>query len=124
MRVLEDHQDGPLARQGCELMQHRFEQHFALALWAEVEASGGTWQGQELGQQRNFVITTRTSREQILRLPELLLDRVVAREPGGAFELDDERVERAVLMVRRAEIAQPGVRLARDAPAEARREPR
>jgi hypothetical protein len=44
----------------------------------------------------------------------LLLDRVVARKSGGAFELNDERVERAVLMVRRAEIAQPRVWFALD----------
>ena len=43
------------------------------------------------------------------------LCRVVAREPGGAFELNDERVERAVLMVRGAEIAQARVRLALNA---------
>src|SRR5882762_991711 len=32
-------------------------------------------------------------------LTELPLDRIVAREPGGAFELCNEGVERAVLMV-------------------------
>ena len=47
-------------------------------------------------------------------------DRVVAREAGGAFELDDERVERAVLMVRRAEIAEPRVRFSLDAPRQCR----
>jgi hypothetical protein len=47
----------------------------------------------------------RTGREQSPQLPKLLNSRVVAREPGGAFELDDEWVERAVLMVRRAKVA-------------------
>jgi len=41
-----------------------------------------------------------------------LVDRILAREPGGAFELGDERVEGAVLVMRRTEIAQPRMRLA------------
>ena len=48
-------------------------------------------------------------REQRLELVELCLGRVVARETGGAFELDDHRIERAVLVMRRAEIAQAGM---------------
>ena len=54
-------------------------------------------------------------REQRLQLVQLCLGRVVAREPGGAFELVDERIERAVLVMRRAEIAQAGMRLGFDA---------
>src|SRR5215471_11334853 len=52
---------------------------------------------------------------QFSQLVELLLGHVVAREAAGTFGLGDERVERAVLMVGRAEIAQPRVRLALDA---------
>src|SRR5437016_5091700 len=40
------------------------------------------------------------------------------------FELGDEGVERAVLVVRRAEIAQPGMRLAFDMRGKCRRQPR
>src|ERR1700738_2902587 len=40
------------------------------------------------------------------------------------FELGDEGVECAVLVVRRAEIAQPGMRLAFDVPGKCRRQPR
>jgi hypothetical protein len=40
------------------------------------------------------------------------------------FELNDEGVERAVLVVRRAEIAQPGIRLGTDVLEKCRREPR
>src|SRR6516225_5410638 len=36
------------------------------------------------------------------------------RKSGGTFELSDERVERALLVVRRTEIAQSRVRFARD----------
>ena len=38
---------------------------------------------------------------------------VVARKPGGALHLADDRIERAVGVLRRAEIAQPRVRLRR-----------
>jgi hypothetical protein len=34
---------------------------------------------------------------------------LAALKPGSAFQLNDERIERAVLMIRRAEIAQPRV---------------
>jgi hypothetical protein len=53
-----------------------------------------------------------TRREQSPQLAEPFFDRVVTRQAGGALQLDDERVERAVLMVGRAEIVQPRVRLA------------
>ena len=112
MRVLENHQDRPAPRQGFELAQQRLEQHLAFALRAEVQVGGGTRQRQQFGEQLDFVIAPRAGREQCLQLPELLLGRVVAREAGGAFELGDERIERAVLVMRRAEIAQPRVRLA------------
>jgi hypothetical protein len=45
----------------------------------------------------------RTGCEQSPQLAELLFDAVLAREAGGAFELNDEWVERTVLMVQRAE---------------------
>src|SRR5262249_28644530 len=48
------------------------------------------------------------------QLVQPYLGRVLALEPGGAFELRDDRVECAISVVRRAEIAQAGVRLARD----------
>ena len=51
-------------------------------------------------------------------------DRVVAGEPGGAFELGDERIECAVLMMRRAEITKAGVELASDLLGKCRGEPR
>jgi hypothetical protein len=54
-------------------------------------------------------------REQFAQLAELLFDCIVAHKPGSAFELGDEWVERAILMVGRAEIAQPRVRIALDA---------
>src|SRR5215469_18876124 len=62
--------------------------------------------------------------QQFTQLVELLLGRVVAREAAGSFEAGDERAERAVLMVGRAEIAQPRVRLALDALRQRRSEAR
>jgi hypothetical protein len=52
--------------------------------------------------------------EQFLQFAQLFVDRVVPCEAGGALELSDERIERAVLMIWRAEIAQPHMRLAFD----------
>src|SRR5262245_63049970 len=94
MGVLKTHQDGTSAREGFELMQQCFEQLLAFALRAEVEAGGGTRQRQQLGQEGNVIIAVRTGCKQLSEFSELLLDHVIARETGGAFELDDERIER------------------------------
>ena len=93
-------------------MQKHFEQLLALALRAEVEIGGGTRQRQQFGQQLDFIISARTGREQSPQFAELPFDHVVARETRGAFELDDERVERAILMMRRAEIVQARILIA------------
>ena len=50
--------------------------------------------------------------------------RVVVRQSGGAFHLADDRIKRAVGVLRRAEIAQARVRLAGEAFQQRRREPR
>ena len=71
-------------------------------------------QPQIIAQQLDFTITARTNSEQFPQLAELLYYRVVARESGGAFELDDVRVERAVLMMRRAKVAKARKRLTVD----------
>ena len=114
MGVLEHHQHRPVPRLGCELAEHCLEQFLAFALRAKVEVCGGTRQRQQLAQQRDIIVIPHPRREQCPQLAELLLDRVIAGEPGGAFELEDERIERAVLMMRRAEIAHARVRLVLD----------
>jgi hypothetical protein len=43
--------------------------------------------------------------EQLAQLGLLCLDVIIARETSGTFELNDCGMERAVLMVRRAEPA-------------------
>jgi hypothetical protein len=58
--------------------------------------------------------------EQLLPFPL----RVFTGEPGGAFEVGNEGIERAFLVVRRAEVPQPGMRLASDLLGKRRGEPR
>ena len=103
-----------MPRLGFELAEHRLEQLLPLALRAEVELGGGTRQRQELGQQRDIVVIPRARREQCPQFAELLFDRVIAVEPGGTFELGDEGIERAVLVVRRTKIAQARMRFGFD----------
>ena len=122
--VLEDHQHRAAARLGFELVEQRLEQFLPLALRAEIEVRGGTWQRKQLVQQRYIILIPRAWRDQCPQLAELGVDRLVAGEPGGAFELRDEGIERAVLMMRRAEMAQAGMRLGSDLLGESDREPR
>jgi hypothetical protein len=85
------------------------------ALRAEVERREALAAGyrQHLGDQRE-VTRLRPVAEQCRQLVELCCGRVVAGEPRGALQLADKGVERAVLIVRRAKIAQAGMRLALD----------
>ena len=98
--VLEDHQHRPVPRLGFELAEQCLEQFLAFALQAEVEVGGGTRQRQQLAQQLDIVAISHPQREQCPQFAELLFDRVIAGEPGGAFELRDEWIKRAVLMMR------------------------
>ena len=63
-------------------------------------------------QRRNPAEIIGRLRQQSFELVEPLFGRVVSAEAGGAFEVGDNRVKGAVLMVRRAKEAQAGVRLA------------
>ena len=123
MGVLEHHQHRPAPCLGFELIEHRLEQLFPLALRAEVEVRGGTRQRKQLAQQRDIVVIPRARPDQPPQFAELDVDHVIASEPGGAFELRDEGIERAVLVMRRAEIAQTGMPLAFDVLGKCRREP-
>src|SRR6516225_5915016 len=122
--VLEHHQHRPAPYLGFELIKPCLEQFLPLALWAEGEIRGGTWQRKHLAQQRDIIVISHPRAEQCPQFPEPDLDRVVAGEPGGAFELGDEGIESAVLMMRRAEITKAGVRFASDLLGKCRREPR
>jgi hypothetical protein len=96
-------------------LKQRFEQLLALALRAEVEFGSATRQRKQLSQQFNFVTITGSDCDPAAQLSELLLDCVVPRKAGGAFELGDERVERACLMMRRAEVSYAGMLIGLDA---------
>src|ERR1700730_1820386 len=97
-------------------MEQCREQLLALALRGQVEfGCAARQQRQQVGDQRDLVVVASARRDQGRELAELLLGNVVVR---------DEGMERAVLVVRRAEIAQPGVRLAFEALAQRRAQPR
>src|SRR6185437_3184188 len=96
----------------------------SFALWAEVDVRGGAGQRKQLAQQRDVVVIPRARREQCAEFAELGFRRVVAAKPGSTFELGFEWIERAVLMVWRAEIAQPGMWLAFEVGGKCRRQPR
>jgi len=55
---------------------------------------------------------------------ELVFSPILAGKSGGVFKLGDEGIERAVLMVRRAEVAQARMRLGSDLLGERRSQPR
>ena len=113
VHVLEDHQRRPARRLRLELAQQRREGPLAPAL------RGGQGRGvavagrqrQQLGQEGHVLRGRRGRRQQRLQLGEPRLGRVAAREPGRALEPRDHRVERAVPVVRRAEVAQGDVPL-------------
>ena len=125
MQVLEDHQYGLPPRQRLELPQQRRQCPLLLALRAEVERRKALTAGkrQRLGDQRE-VARLGPVGEQSLQLVELCCIRVIASEPRGALQLADKGVERAILIVRRAEIANPGVRLGLDMLRQCRGQPR
>ena len=110
VHVLEDHQHRVAVRQPLDLAQQRLEGPLPLELRGErrrgVAVAGR--ERQQLGQQRHVLRGRRGRRQQRLQLPEPRLRRIAAREPGRALELRDDRVQRAVLAVRRAEVAQSG----------------
>src|SRR6516162_1856968 len=116
MQIFEDHQYRLPPRQRLELSEQRRQCPLLLALRAEVERREALAAGkrQHLGDQRE-VARFRPVAEQRLQLVELCCVRVVASEPRGALQLADKGVERAVLIVRRAKIANSGVWLGLDA---------
>ena len=63
-------------------------------------------------------------RQQRIELVEFRLRGVVVRKSGGALHLADDRIQCAVGMLRRAEIAQARVWLASEAFQQRRRKPR
>ena len=120
MQILEDHQYGLPLRQTSELSQQRLECLFLLSLWREVESGVTIVEGQrqKLRQQRHVTFGGCIRRKERLQLVEPRRRRIVAREAGRPFELADEREQGAILVMRRAEIAQSRISLALDAVSE------
>ena len=113
MHILKDHQDRLVLGQGYELPEQRLECLLLLSLRIElargVQIAAGNVQ--QFGKEDHVRDWRRSLCEQRLQLVELGLGRIVALKPGGSFELHDCRVESAVLVVWRAEVAQSDVRL-------------
>ena len=81
-------------------------------------------QRQQLGEQCDVLREVEVCASSASSLSSFACGGVVAGEPGSAFELGDDRIERAVRVLRRAEIAQAGMRLAARRSRKRRREPR
>ena len=73
------------------------------------------WERQHLGEQRGILFGGRGLCQQRIELVELRLRGVVVRQSGGTFHLADDRIKRAVGMLRRAEITQARVRFGSEA---------
>ncbi len=115
MRVLEQHQHRLQHRQPRHLRQQRLERLLLAPLRREVRETvfvAGR-QRQERGDEPDLLGAGVRPAEQRFKLGQPRFRHVLAAEARGVLELGDEGMERARLMVRRAEIAQPRVRLAR-----------
>jgi hypothetical protein len=103
-------------RQGFELPQQCGERPLLADLRCQVErgiSRVGPDQRQQLGDQRPIFRRRRDLRQQCVELVELRRLRLIRREAGGIFEVADDRIEGAVGVMRRAEIAQAHVRRTR-----------
>ena len=125
MQILKDHQHRLRSGQPFELPQQRRKGALLFALWAQLEwretiAAGHRQQLDEQGHVADLGCRSEQRRQFI----QFCLRPVVALETGGTFELNDHRIERAVLVMRRAEIAQAGMRLGSDVLGKRRGEPR
>ena len=117
MRVLEDHQHRLLACQSGKLCGQGFQRFLSTLLRSKVECGIASivWERQHLGEQRGILFGGRGLCQQRIELVELRLRGVVVRQSGGTFHLADDRIKRAVGVLRRAEIAQARVRLGSEA---------
>ena len=115
MRVLEQHQHRLPRRQPRHLRQQRLERLLLAPLRREVRETVFV-AGRDrhpLGDEPDLLGAGVRPGEQRFELGQPRFRHVLAAEARGVLELGNERMERARLMVRRAEIAQPRVRLAR-----------
>jgi len=114
MRVLEEHDDRLAARQAHDLPDQRRQCPVLFRLRTEPwqRPPFRRRQRQQIGEQRHILVGRRGAGEQGLELLPLGRRSIVTGESGRVGELLDKREQRAVLVVRRTEIAQPEMRLA------------
>ena len=126
MGVLENHQRRRLTRDGFDLGDQRLERSLPPLWRSEVQRRipAVVWQRQHLGQKRDVFARSRRCREPRVEPVELGLWIVLASKAGRALQLRNDRVKGAVRVLRRAEISQPLVRLARQPLQKFRREAR
>jgi hypothetical protein len=126
VRVLEKHEERLLARESLHLVEQSRKRLAALLRGRETERriAGSRGNRQHRGNQRRDLAHAVGREADLLELVELRLGRLLRRNARGALKLLDERIERAVAMVRRALIAQPRVRRLRDLFGEPRSKPR
>src|SRR5919204_5728316 len=113
MRVLENHQYRLLASQTVELPDQRLQCSLLFALRTEVgqQVALRSRQRQQVGEKRHVLVRWCRAGQQGFELPQPCCGQIVAHEPRSSAELVDERKQRAVLVVRRAEVAQAEMRL-------------
>ena len=109
-----------------ELQHQRFQRSLPTLLRGQIERGIASVirEGKHLGKERRVLHRGRGLREHHVKLVEPGLRRIVAAQSSGALHLADDGIKCAVRVLRRAEIAQPRVRLAGEAFEKRRREPR
>jgi hypothetical protein len=126
MRILEDHQHRIGARQGLHLRNERLQRTLPALLRGQIECgiTSIIRQRQQVGEERGVSARGRTRREHGIQLVEPRSRGVVAPQSGGAFQLTNNRMQRAVHFLRGAEIAKPRMRLGGEALHQCGRQPR
>jgi hypothetical protein len=97
MRILQDHQYRLPACQSRELRGQRFQRSLPALFWGQCERriASVIRERQHLGEKCGIVRRGRGPCENRVELVELCLRVVVVHQSGGAFQLADDRVERA-----------------------------
>ena len=113
MHVLEEHQRRTFPRELFDLGKECLERSLSALLWGQIEFGIATIVGkrQHLGKESGVLDRGRGSGEQPIKLVKLRLQAVIVCKPCRAFHLADDRIKRAVGVMRRAEIAQTRVRI-------------
>src|SRR5262249_51845499 len=117
MRILQNHQCRILLRYRLHLGGKRRERSLSSLLWGEFKRrkSSVIRQRQHFGKQRRVLSGRGGLRQYGIELIEFVPRAVCVRELRGTLHLADDRVERAVGVLRRTEIAQCPVRFGRNA---------